>query len=140
MVDGAADPVRAGETIARLTALLPARAETPAKTLNLTLLTDKQLHALHKLVAICTGEALPKPLPVDRRTERHFDCLDLAAWLDGLPKGHALTRQEISELAGMITAVISEFILPVDLWSTVYGGVVHQEHVEPPSNVVSLRR
>ena len=107
-----------------MAALLPPRVEAPVRELDLTRLTDRQLHQLHKLVAIAEGAEPPKPLPrAPERSARYWDCLGLADWLDALPKGHVLDRQEVSVLAGKICAVVSEFILPRRMYELVYGGM-----------------
>jgi hypothetical protein len=54
----------------------------PSKPWDLTKLTDRQLHTLDKLAAICLGEAPPDPLPRVRRSKRFRAAEDLVVLLD----------------------------------------------------------
>ena len=49
------DPAKHAQALSSLAALLPPRVEAPVRELDLTRLTDRQLHQLHKLVAIAEG-------------------------------------------------------------------------------------
>jgi hypothetical protein len=105
-------------------------AERP---LDLGLLSNRQLSMLHKLLAIAGGEEVPAPYREPRKTRRMFDCEDLCAYLDALPRGHQLDHVEMSKLAGLISAVISDHVLPERIWREVYGSST-DSRVPPPAS------
>jgi hypothetical protein len=75
--------------VASLAELLPPKVEGPVEPpADLTLLTDKQLHQLHCLVAITKGEAPPAPSMRRKRSPRLRDAALLAELCDRIQVEH----------------------------------------------------
>src|SRR6266516_1255666 len=113
-----------------------------ATDLLLGKLLAEQLIADHPDADVGVRLMQAQPPEEPERSPRHYRCVDLAALLDGYGPGHVLTSLERQVLCGEICEIISDVILPRELFEPIYGPAARPATAkEPaPANVVSIWR
>jgi len=134
------------DVVLRLRQALPPKVEParPGSRPDWSRLSDEELAQFDALKVKLFDEAREpwQPPEEPERSPRHYRCVDLAALLDGYGPGHVLTSLERQVLCGEICEIISDVILPRELFEPIYGPAARPATAkEPaPANVVSIWR
>jgi hypothetical protein len=111
LADG--DPAGAAN-VATLIALLPPPRE-PLPPVDLSLLSDRELSALERLIQIGTGER-PR-IEHNPRSRRYWAAFDLVASLDKIEaRGTPITDDEIVTVRNAVLSLAYPVTLPAKLW------------------------